>query len=88
MESLGHNDNFFDLGGDSLKLIEAHAEIQKLVGREVSINDLFEYTTIQSLARYLGQAGTPEPAFTSADERAARQREAIARQRQMRACNR
>lgn len=88
MESLGHNDNFFDLGGDSLKLIEAHAEIQKLVGREVSINDLFEYTTIQSLARYLGQAGTPEPAFASADERAARQREVIARQRQMRACNR
>ena len=88
LESLGHNDNFFDLGGDSLKLIEAHAEIQKLVGREVSITDLFEYTTVQSLARHLGDAGTPAPAFTSADERAARQKEAIARQRHLRACNR
>ena len=86
LESLGHNDNFFDLGGDSLKLIEAHAEIQKLVSREISITDLFEYTTVQSLTRYLGQTGTPDPAFASADERATRQRESIARQRQLRTC--
>ncbi len=28
--NIGLNDNFFDLGGDSLQLIEAHAELQKL----------------------------------------------------------
>src|SRR5262249_43773650 len=34
-------DNFFDLGGDSLQLIEVHSELQKKLGHELSIIDLF-----------------------------------------------
>jgi amino acid adenylation domain-containing protein len=82
VESLGRDDNFFDLGGDSLLLIEAHAELEKLFPRELSINDMFEHTTVRSLARHITEASGPEPGFAQAEERAARQREALARQKQ------
>ena len=32
--SIGPEDNFFDLGGDSLQLIEVHSELQKSLGRD------------------------------------------------------
>jgi amino acid adenylation domain-containing protein len=71
-------DNFFDLGGDSLQLIEVHSELQKTLGRELSIMDLFEFTTIQSLAERLETEPEAEPALAHALERAKKQKEAFA----------
>ncbi len=78
---VGTKDNFFDLGGDSLQLIEVHSELQKTLGREVSIMDLFEFTTVRSLADRLGQEPGAEPGLTRAQERANKQRQAVARQK-------
>jgi len=75
-------DNFFDLGGDSLHLIEVHSELQKRLGRELSIMDLFEFTTVQSLAEHLDTQPQPEPAFAQVRERARKQKEAFACQKQ------
>ncbi|SOU07152.1 non-ribosomal peptide synthetase/type I polyketide synthase [Xanthomonas arboricola] len=50
--------NFFDVGGDSLSLVEVMNQLN--LGREqpLSINALLQYTTIESLARHLdGQDG-------------------------------
>ena len=47
---IGPYDNFFDLGGDSLLLIEVHSELQKQLSREVNLMDLFEVTTVRALA--------------------------------------
>ncbi len=77
-------DNFFDLGGDSLQLIEVHSELQKSLGRELSIMDLFEFTTVRSLAERLDTEPEPEPAFAQARERARKQKEAFACQKQSR----
>lgn len=84
----GPEDNFFDLGGDSLHLIEVHSELQKAIGGELSIMDLFEFTTVRSLARHLGRAGRREPdpavadpALAHAGDRARRQKEALSRRR-------
>ena len=71
-------DNFFDLGGDSLQLIEVHSELQKSLGRAVSIMDLFEFTTIQSLAERLETEPEAEPTLAHALERANKQKEAFA----------
>jgi amino acid adenylation domain-containing protein len=83
---VGPEDNFFDLGGDSLHLVEVHSELQKALGGELSIMDLFEFTTVRSLARHLGRAGLREPdpavadpALTRAGDRARRQKEALSR---------
>jgi amino acid adenylation domain-containing protein len=53
-QQMSTDDHFFDIGGNSLKLIQMQKELQKLLGREVPIVDLFKYTTIASLASHLG----------------------------------
>lgn len=66
LERVGIHDRFYDLGGDSLQLIQVHARVQARLGGEVPITALFDHPTIQALARYLrstlpqaGEAGIP-----------------------------
>jgi len=51
-QRVGLDENFFDLGGDSLLLVAVHSQMQKLLQREIQITDLFEYVTVRSLARH------------------------------------
>jgi len=51
--SIGLDDNFFDIGGDSLRLISVHAELEQSLGREIPVMDLFEATTIRALIKKL-----------------------------------
>ena len=78
--------DFFDLGGDSLMLMEAHAQLQKTVPNfDLSIVDLFEYVTIRSLVKHLDGGSSREAVLSEAEERARKQREALAAQKQRRA---
>lgn len=81
---VGLDDNFFDLGGDSLQLIEVHSELQENLGLELSMIDLFEFTTIRTLASRLSGIGAKGPALSLARERGRKQKEMLARQRQAR----
>ena len=54
VERVGVRDNFFDLGGHSLLLIQVHARMAQELGRDLRIVELFEYPTIELLARRLG----------------------------------
>jgi amino acid adenylation domain-containing protein len=78
---VGPTDNFFDSGGDSLQLIEAHSELQKVLNRELSIIDLFEFPTVNSLTRHLEKALGPDEALEQSQERARKQKEALASQK-------
>jgi aspartate racemase len=53
--------NFFDLGGNSLLLIEAHARLQKRLEARLPITAIFEHPTVRSLARSLADK-SEEPA--------------------------
>lgn len=55
-EHVGLDENFFDIGGDSLALVSIHAELQKTLRTEIPVMDLFEFTTIRTLARRLSRA--------------------------------
>jgi amino acid adenylation domain-containing protein len=66
LEKVGLNDNFFDIGGHSLLLLQVHSQIREVLERELAIVDMFKYPTISSLAAYL--AGPEQPA--SSDEEA------------------
>ncbi len=58
VETVGVDDNFFDLGGHSLRMARVHARLKEALGREVSLIELFQYPTVSSLARHLsGGAG-------------------------------
>ena len=57
LETVGVHDNFFDLGGDSIRSIEVSALARK-AGLSVSIEHLFEHQTVYELARAAGQLET------------------------------
>ncbi|MCK4259319.1 MAG: amino acid adenylation domain-containing protein [Halanaerobiales bacterium] len=49
IEGIGVYDNFFDLGGNSLKAIKVISRINKYLGVEVPLKSIFEKRTIESL---------------------------------------
>ena len=71
----GVDDNFFEAGGNSLRLVEAHARISAELNRVVDVAALFQHPTIRALATFLDSAND-EPARTAhVQERARKQRE-------------
>jgi len=60
IEKVGMNDNFFDLGGHSLLVVQVCAKLREALGREIEVIELFQYPTISSLASHLspGQVET------------------------------
>lgn len=55
VSSVGMNDNFFDLGGHSLLTVEAHRRLKEVVESDLTVTDLFRFTTIRSLVDHLVQ---------------------------------
>lgn len=84
LETVGLDENFFDVGGDSLAIIALHSNLQKSLGIEISVTDLFEFTTIRTLARHL-EAKDQGNRLTDVQQQAAKQREAFERQKRVRA---
>ena len=80
---VGLDDNFFDLGGTSLALIQAHSRLTADLHLDLSVLDLFEHPTIRSLSRRISQA-RPTPLAGAVAQRALRQRHAFAAQRRRR----
>jgi len=76
LEKVGIHDNFFDLGGHSLLLVQVHQKLQELLDCELAVIDLFEYPTISSLAEHLSsQHGGPldfQQSIARAESRRAR----------------
>lgn len=80
LDQIGPDDNFFDLGGDSLSLVQAHAELQRALNRTIPITKLFEFPTVRALRQHLNGA-SEQLAVSEIQQRANRQRAAMARQR-------
>jgi amino acid adenylation domain-containing protein len=69
LEKVGVNDNFFDLGGNSLLLTETYSELKKQLPNEVkliSLVDLFNYSSVKSLSQKLSQ--TQQYSFLKKEE--------------------
>jgi amino acid adenylation domain-containing protein len=56
-DKIGVKDNFFDLGGNSMKLLKMVALIRKTFGQKLSIAIAFRYPNIRSLSEYLAAGG-------------------------------
>jgi amino acid adenylation domain-containing protein len=61
VERVGAEDNFFDLGGNSLLLVQVQSRLQAAFEREVAVLDLFSNPTVGALARHLAPPAVPEP---------------------------
>lgn len=52
-EKIGLDENFFALGGDSLQAVDLFLQIEKLMGRRLPRDILFEAGTIREMARHV-----------------------------------
>jgi hypothetical protein len=59
LTEISRDANFFDLGGTSLQLIEAHAEIQRGLAPDLNLMDLFRDPSIGALAARLSSPPSP-----------------------------
>ncbi|WP_309744852.1 polyketide synthase, partial [Chamaesiphon sp. OTE_20_metabat_361] len=66
LEKIGVEDNFFDLGGNSLLGLAAIESIQAKFNLKVSPVRLYQYPTIRSLAKYLNSVLVAQPPTTVA----------------------
>ena len=62
--SLSTTDNFFDLGGNSIKIIQIISEIQKKLNVEVNIKEFTKERTIRNLANLIMSKQDKEKHFT------------------------
>ncbi|RYG79335.1 hypothetical protein EON77_09295, partial [bacterium] len=64
-KALGHTrfgtqDNFFDIGGHSLLVIQVLRDLREALQRPIQLTDLFRHTTIDALASFLGGGAATE----------------------------
>lgn len=55
VERVGMHDNFFDLGGHSLLLVQVHSRLCELFSPNLAIIELFEHPTVSALAKHISQ---------------------------------
>jgi acyl-CoA synthetase (AMP-forming)/AMP-acid ligase II len=55
LETVGVNENFFDLGGTSLNIIRLSAKFKALFNEEETVVQMFRYPTIRSFSEYLNR---------------------------------
>lgn len=55
LQAISINENFFSIGGHSLKATQVVSRIRKTLVMEISIREIFAYPTIASLSRFLQQ---------------------------------
>ena len=90
VEQIGTHDNFFDLGGHSLLMVQVHTRLQAEMKRPFLMIELFRYPTIHALAQYFHQLDSAHQAAeqieTQAEKRkTGKQRLADRRKRRHRA---
>lgn len=86
IEKVGMQDNFFDLGGHSLLIVQVHRKLTEALPetRSLTMIELFRYPTISALAERIGQhdhAPIVSPSLSIGQSRAQSRREAMKRLR-------
>lgn len=70
------DDNFFDLGGDSLRIAQLHQLLEKELNQKISITDLYANPTIRSMSQHFSNLGQQDSQHTELKTRAEQQRAA------------
>jgi amino acid adenylation domain-containing protein len=73
LQKVGLNDNFFDIGGHSVLLLQVHARIGAVTSTKVSVAELFQYPTISALAQHLSKPSAAGGRLSKVRDRARRQ---------------
>ncbi len=80
VEKVGIHDNFFDLGGHSLLLVQIHSRLNEVLNQDMSIVDLFKYPTVGAMTKYFSQSSGDEQDLSKIHHKATKQKHAIRQQ--------
>ena len=75
-------ENFFDLGGNSLAAVQVRGQLAEALKQDISVLTLFEYPTIESLARHLGETQANDTFMQTVRDRGGRRKQAAVNRRQ------
>ena len=78
VERVSVHDNFFDLGGHSLVVLQIQSKLREVLHRDIPIVAMFEHPTISSLAKHLNEVPAEANLFSKAHEEAAARRAMLA----------
>jgi amino acid adenylation domain-containing protein len=67
--SVGVDDNFFDLGGTSLGLMEVHANIRRSMSSDITVVEMFQYPRISALAERMTRTAPARAATRGGQDR-------------------
>jgi acyl carrier protein len=83
IDRVGLHDSFFDLGANSLLLVQVHRKLREVLDHDLPVIGLFQYPTVAALAGHLAgrSSGATPSAMQEAQERVARRRAARGRRR-------
>ena len=85
LDEVGVESNLFDLGANSLMTVQANSRLRILLGKSLSIVDMFRFPTVRALAGHLGKDSAAEPALVKeTEERAQLRNDSMQRRRALR----
>jgi acyl carrier protein len=77
VESIGADDNFFDIGGHSLLVVQVHRALREACAQKLSLTDLYRFPTVRGLATHLGAGVVPGAAVKDSKTRGELRRQAL-----------
>ncbi|MDX1696109.1 MAG: LLM class flavin-dependent oxidoreductase, partial [Ketobacteraceae bacterium] len=81
LSTVGINDNFFDIGGHSILALQVLQELRKITDKPLQMTDLFKYTTVATIAEFLGASEQETGARNQIRSRGAARKAAMNRRR-------
>lgn len=81
IQQIGTQDNFFDLGGDSLIATQVHQKMREILDKDFPLVKIFEYPNISSLAKYLSNEKTESKKVQQSSERGEKRKAVAQRKR-------
>jgi acyl carrier protein len=76
-EHIGADDNFFDFGGHSLQVVQVQNRLRETLQVDVPVLKLFQYPTIRSLAKFIGEETKDDSSLRQKMDERNRRRQAV-----------
>lgn len=70
LEKIGLDDNFFDIGGHSLLVVEVLSKLRELIDEPVKMIDMFRFPTIRQFSNYLVEDEADSSKLADSEDRA------------------